>query len=58
MAQVKHKNSQEVFNLKEPLYYKWFRYGYLVVMNNRVFFITSFNDELEFEDITDEFEFI
>jgi hypothetical protein len=53
MAQVKHKNSQEVFNLKEPLYYKWFRYGYLVVMNNRVFFITSFNDELEFEDITD-----
>jgi len=58
MAQVKHKNSQQIFNLKKPTYYKMFRYGYLVVMNNKVFFITSFNDDLEFDDVTDDFEFI
>lgn len=55
---VRNKNSQEVFNLIEPTYWKYSSmYGYLVLMNQRIFFIVSV-DDMFYIDLTDEFEFV
>lgn len=54
---VIHKNSREVISTTEPHYYKIFGvYGYLVVIDKRVFFIES--SSFSFNDVTDGFEFI
>ena len=58
VMKVKHKNSQEVFILDEPTYSKFHLYVYLVGMGSKVFFITSFEDILDYIDITDEFEIL
>lgn len=52
---VQHKNSLEIFELTKPAYYKTHLYGYLVGMNNKVFFITSFEDNLDYYEVTDDF---
>jgi hypothetical protein len=52
---VQHKNSLEVFELTEPIYTKYYLYGYLVGMCGKIFFITSVEDNLDCIDITDDF---
>ena len=53
---VIHKNSREEFNLTEPTYWKYSSmYGYLVLMNRRIFLIVSV-DDMFYLDITDDFE--
>lgn len=55
VMKVQHKNSKEVFLLDKPIYCKFDLYGYLVGIGGKVFFITSFEDRLEYDEVTDEF---
>lgn len=55
-----HKNSGETFDLSTPAYgkHKNSEYGYLVLSNRRILFFKIVLEDIEIEDITDDFIFI
>ena len=55
---VIHKNSREEFELTKPIYHKSYLYGYLVGMDNKVFFITFYEDVLDYVEVTENFEIL
>jgi len=56
---VKHKNSEEEFDLIKPQYTKLFSmYGYLVQGGNDVYFIVTNTEEDLVYTVTEDFEII
>jgi hypothetical protein len=59
---VKRKNSEEKFDLTNPIYGKFdhcTHYGWLTLTkNNRLLFFHMDYEEMSYEDVTDEYEII
>ena len=57
VMKVQHKNSQEVFNLSEPKYCKFFGvYGILIMTIRKEIYFVVGSDTNDLHNITDEFE--
>jgi len=53
---VQHKRGLDIYYLLAPNYIKYNSiYGYLVGMNDKIFFIYNSNDELFSDNVTDDF---
>ena len=53
---VQHKRGLNIYYLLAPNYIKYNSiYGYLVGMNDKIFFIYNSNDELFSDNVTDDF---